>query len=190
VTEHLVDTEIKLGQCNRCQAYVFMAMASGVRSAADPAPVDRNRYIAALTQGLRLFRLIERAGRPYKLQTRRPADLEPSFDPAGAQTGSQRLLAEHGCGGHQRNMITFTEVEQRPPSAHAKPGSSRVGGSLPEAAPGAETNPFVAASHVNPHPSEPYPKCGICSRYIRKGESHWGIQHGVVWVYAEHEDCP
>jgi hypothetical protein len=114
--DHLVDTEIKLGQCNRCQAYVFMAMASGVRSAADPAPVDRGGYIAALTEGRRLFRLVERAGRPYKLQTRRPADLEPSFDPGGAQTGSQHLLAEHGCGGHQRNMITFTELAQPEPT--------------------------------------------------------------------------
>jgi hypothetical protein len=116
MAEHLVDTEIKLGQCNRCDAYVFMAMASGVRSAADPAPVDRNGYIAALTEGRRLFRLVERSGRPYKLLTRRPADLEPSFDEKGAQTGAQRLLAEHGgCGGRQRNMITFRELEQAPP---------------------------------------------------------------------------
>jgi hypothetical protein len=35
-----------------------------------------------------------------------------------------------------------------------------------------------------------YPVCGICSRHIKKGESHWGIQHGIHWVYAEHEDCP
>jgi hypothetical protein len=35
-----------------------------------------------------------------------------------------------------------------------------------------------------------YPKCGICQRYIKSGESYWGIQHGVVWKYAEHEDCP
>jgi hypothetical protein len=144
VNEHLVDTKIKLGQCNRCEGYVFMAMSSGVRSAADPAPVSRDGYVAALTDGRRLFRLQTAAGRPQKLLTCRPADLHPSFDPGGAQTGAQSLLAEHGCGGRQRNMITFREIEQGPPSARAKPGSSRTGGRRPEAAPVGGTNPSAA----------------------------------------------
>ena len=112
----LVDTEIKLGQCNRCQAYVFMAMSSGIRSAADPAPVSRDGYVATLAGGMRLFRLVEQAGRPHKLLGVRPADLNPSFDENGAQTGTQRLLAEHGCGARQRNMVTFTELAQPEPT--------------------------------------------------------------------------
>ena len=133
MSQYLVDTEIKLGQCNRCESYVFMAMSSGVRSAADPAPADRDAYIAALTDGRRVFRRSDRAGRPWKLRSDPPRWVDPSFDAGGAQTAPGDVLVEHGCGGHQRNMLTFTEVAPGPPSPPARHGSSG-GGSLLQAA--------------------------------------------------------
>jgi len=110
--DHLIDTKIKLGICNRCSQYVFMAMSSGARAAADPAPATREAYIAALMDGRRVFRLLTAAGRPHKLLSPRVRDLAPEFDAGGAQTGAQGFLVEHGCGGRQRNMLTFEEVEQ------------------------------------------------------------------------------
>lgn len=123
--DHLVDSKIRLGKCNRCENYVFMAMSSGIRSAADPAPATRDAYIAALTDGRRTFHLLTQAGRPHKLLTRRLSTIAPAFTPEGAQRDPEELerarrgalpatLVEHGCGGHQRNMLTFTEVAPAP----------------------------------------------------------------------------
>lgn len=112
--DNLIDTPIKLAQCNRCQAWTYLAMSSGLRSAADVIPPDRGAYIIALTEGRRLFRITDQAGRPHKLLTVRPADLKPSFDQSGTQAGPQRLFAEHGCGSHALDAVTFTEL---PPAA-------------------------------------------------------------------------
>lgn len=181
------DTTIRLGQCNRCQAYVFMAMSSGVRSAADPAPASRDAYIAALTDGRRVFRLSEVAGRPDKLLTRSGRHLTPSFDGNGAQNGSQRFLVEHGCGGHQRNMITFTEVEPGPRSAPATHGVSR-GGSLPDSVrdSGARRSPHAGPATLRRSEAV---RCHICNNLIDQEKPFAGIHHGR-WVWAIHEECP
>ncbi|RSS39055.1 hypothetical protein [Streptomyces sp. WAC08241] len=71
-SDHLVDSPVRLGQCNRCQGYVFLANSSGVKSAAGTAPADRGAYIAAAIDGRRLFDLAEQAGQPQRLLTRRP----------------------------------------------------------------------------------------------------------------------
>lgn len=198
MSDHLVDTPVKLGQCNRCQQYVWLAMASGVRSAADVAPAAREAYVAALVDGRRTFGLITQAGRPWKLSTRRLGDPAPVFGSQGLQEppeGSRAVLVEHGCGGHARNMVSFREVEQGPPPARATHGGSRSGGPHPVAAHESglvveeipRRSPVRPASHL---PSEAYPKCGTCQRYVKSGEMYWGIQHGPVWIYCEHEECP
>lgn len=184
---HLLDTTPKLAQCNRCQGWVYLAEASGIRSAADVAAVDRTAYISALTQGRRLFRLVEAAGKPHRLLSVRPACLDPSFDENGRQTGAQRLLAEHGCGGHAMNAVRFTELAAGPPSAPATRGSHRGGPHQPPA-------PAGKARPSPPAPSASHPRsradCGTCRRPIKPGEPFTGVQHGHLWIWAEHEECP
>ncbi|WP_432112835.1 hypothetical protein [Streptomyces sp. S1] len=193
--DHLVDTPIRLGQCNRCRAYVFLANSSGVKSAADVAPADRGAYIAATLDGRRLFDLVEQAGRPQRLLTRRLGSPAPVYDASGAQTaaeGRRPVLVEHGCGGHAQNMLTFQEVAQGPPRAPAMPGERRGGNRhapVHESGLTVEEIPRSPARPATRRLSEATPKCDVCSRYIRKGEIYWGIQHGARWVYAEHEEC-
>lgn len=193
--DHLVDTKIKLGQCNRCEAFVFLAMSSGIRSAADVTPADRDAYIATLMDGRRSFDLGEVAGRPSKLLSRRLGSPAPPYDPGGSQISAQgrrKVLVEHGCGGRARNMVTFREVEQGPPPARAMPGSSRAGGPLPEAAHGlrVESIPRSPASPASRHRSEVLGRCGICGRKIQKGEPYWSITRGNEWIDGTHEECP
>lgn len=200
MTDHLLDTTPKLAQCGRCQGWVYLAEASGIRSAADVAPADRGAYIAALTSGRRLFRLTEAAGRPHRLLAVRPAGLRPSFDESGRQTGAQRLLAEHGCGGHAMDAVRFTELVQEPPPPACD--AWRANGWSP--APGQcarQANPDLkSCSTCEPPPFEaeapalPTPRlradCGTCTRPIKPGEPFTGVQHGHLWIWAEHEECP
>ncbi|MFF5973706.1 hypothetical protein ACFY7C_19475 [Streptomyces sp. NPDC012769] len=193
---HLVDTPIRLGQCNRCEQYVFLAMSSGVKSAADVAAADRDAYIAAVIAGRRSFDLLEQAGRPHKLLTRRLGSPAPLFDPEGAQAGAEgrrRVLVEHGCGGRAQNMVTFREVEQGPPQAPVTRGAHRGGSHRePVHASGLYVEELPRPSRVgraNRRLSESTPRCDVCSEYIRDGEMYWGIQLGAEWKYAAHEEC-
>jgi hypothetical protein len=115
--DHLVDTPVRLAQCNRCRSYVWLAMASGVRSAADVAPATHTAWIAAIAEGRRTFRLTRAAGKPHKLLCTPLGAQIPTFGVNGAQEPAQgrpEVVVEHGCGGAARNMLTFQEVEQAP----------------------------------------------------------------------------
>lgn len=191
-----IDTDIRLATCHRCGTYVFLAHSSGVGTAADPAPATQDAYIQALVGGRRTFWLMTQAGRPHRLLTRRPQSTAPTFDPGGAQTGTQgrEVLVEHGCGGHTLDMNTFTEVAQSPPPARVTPGR-HTGGPHQPAAPGFHIDwskvgePPSPAKPATPHPSSPYPRCGVCRRNIKHGEIYIGIQHGPIWIWAEHYEA-
>lgn len=196
--DHLVDSPVKLGTCNRCGAYVYLAHSSGIRSAADVAPAGRDAYVAAALDGRRHFDLAEAAGRPVKLLTRTPRSQAPTFTLEGAQEavqGRRPVLVEHGCGGHAQNMIKFTEVEQGPPSARVTPGGSHAGG--PRRPPVHESGLTVEeiprpyrARHASQHLSsrwEKPPKCGTCRKECAPG-TYFGIQRGREWIWAEHDD--
>ena len=89
MNDHLIDTTPKLAECPRCGAYVLLATVSGLRTAVDPAPLDRNAFIGALLDGKRTYDLQRTAGKPSKLVDRFPG--APPF-------GTRETLAEHGCG--------------------------------------------------------------------------------------------
>lgn len=206
MNDHLVDTPIKLATCNRCGAYVFLAHSSGVRSAADAAPAGRDAYIAAVIAGRRLFDLVEAAGRPQKLMTRTVRSQAPAFDAAGAQIAAQgrrKVLAEHSCGAHAMDATKFTEVEQGPPPVPAMPGERRDGHPQPTVHESGLTVEEIprrsvarrAISHrsdirISPRISERPPRCDICNAYIGSDEIYTGAQHGSVWKWAMHEECP
>lgn len=209
MSDHLVDTPIRLAQCNRCEAYVYLAHASGVRAAADVAPAGRDAYIGALVAGRRTFDLVEAAGRPHKLRTRRLDAQPPSYDPNGAQTaaeGRRAVLVEHGCGSHAQNAVRFTEVAQGPLQAPATPGERRGGTrpepvhasgltveEIPRSPAGRASRPrsdVITVAGTRPRIAERPPRCDICNAYIGSDELFWGIQHGNTWYMAEHEDCP
>lgn len=171
----LQNTPIKLATCNRCQAYVFACDADGIRTAADPAPLgDTAAYVQALTRGLRVFDLVEQAGRPHKLLTRTVAAGAPRFgaepvsgahsaSPSAPRTTAPRpILAEHGCGAAGRDTSKAEAVAVGPPSAPATHGDSKAG-RRPGAAPG---QPQGSSQGPNPKGSpagSPFP-AGHASR--------------------------
>lgn len=195
--DHLVDSPVKLGTCNRCRAYVYLAHSSGIRSAADVAPAGRDAYVAAALDGRRHFDLVEAAGRPSKLLTRTRGSQAPSFTLEGAQEavqGRRPVLVEHGCGGHAQNMIKFTEVEERPPSAPAMPGERRGGHRQPPVHESGLTveeipRPYRVAPATRRRSDrwERPPKCGTCRKECKPG-TYSGIQRGREWIWAEHDD--
>lgn len=196
--DFLVDTKIRLGQCNRCDQWVYLAQSGGLRSAADVVPCARDAYIAALTDGRRVFRLATAAGKPHKLLAHRLTGAGPTFDAGGAQSGVQSFLVEHGCGGHARNMITFREVEtEGPPPAPVTPGRHRGGHHQPDAhGMTVEQIPRSAAAPATRRRSDAGTAssgwtgavCGTCRCRIAVGDAMVGVQHGHLWVWAEHEE--
>jgi hypothetical protein len=184
---------------------VFVAQSGGTRAAADVAPATRDAYIAALIDGRRTFWLTTQAGRPHKLISRMLASPAPVFDsqgvqeapraPHGAATATRQTYVEHGgCGSNARNAVAldYTEAEAPKASAHATPGAPWAGRPQPDAhGLRVESIPRSPAAPATRHHSEAaYAKCGICDRYMKPGDIYWGIQHGVTWIYAEHEECP
>ncbi|GGR51809.1 hypothetical protein [Streptomyces roseolus] len=151
MTDHLIDTPIRLATCNRCGAYVYLAHSSGIRAAADVAVAGRDAYINAVLAGRRLFDLAETTGRPQKLLNRSHVSPAPTFDTNGAQEtaqGRRKVLVEHGCGAHAMDATRFTEVEQVPPPAPATPGNPR-GGTPHGTAPVAGATPSRPAGPAN-----------------------------------------
>lgn len=189
MTEALIDTVIQLAQCSRCSQYVFVADSGGMRVAADPAPATRDAYILALTEGRRLFRLSEQAGRPHKLLTRRLADPAPTFTPEGAQIGVQgrleayKVLVEHPCPVNARNAVRMETVEAPKAPAPATPGRP-VAGNPQGTAPVAGAGMLPHAGPVSPHPSDV--SCHECGKVIMENEEFWGFQHEGQWKYAAH----
>ncbi|MFF8831352.1 hypothetical protein [Streptomyces sp. NPDC015131] len=195
-----VDTPIRVAQCVRCQAYVFLCHSSGVRTTADPAPVTRDGYVAALMSGRRVFDLQTQAGRPHKLFVRTRRSTPPAFGPDGRQTGVHRplggalhqqrpVLAEHGCGANAMDAAKVEELPDPPRTAPATPGARR-GGSHQHGAPGSTAaTPSRAGSANHRRSDERLPTCDICKRFIKNGETYAGIHHGS-WIWAVHEECP
>lgn len=131
----MMTTPITLSTCGRCGAYVFACQVDGLKTMADPAPLDQAGYLAALVAGLRVFDLIEAAGRPQKLRTRSGASQPPighgqgSTEPLAYSYGtlSGHILAEHGCGASALDAAKAEVVPVGPPRAPATPGASRGG---------------------------------------------------------------
>lgn len=187
----LVDTKIQIAQCNRCQAWIFLAQSGGLRAAADPAPATRDAYIQALTEGRRTFRLATQAGRPHKLLTRRLKDRAPDFAPEGVQRAVDgfAVLVEHGCGSNARNAVVFTPMEEPKPVSVCETWKAQ-GWEPPKGKCKREGNPMLSSCVTCEKP--PFSQrlaCDGCKKLITPGEEYWGFQHGDEWMYASHVVC-
>lgn len=173
----------RLAQCLRCKAYTLLG-AGVVDVAVDVAPLGRDGYIGAVVRRDVLYSVEKRQNGGQELLAAPPGSLVPSWDESGAQAGTQRLHAEHGCAARHQRPVSATAG---PPSAPATPGGHRGGNHQPDAPEGAP-RPSSRATHVIRPPSKPT-RCGICDKMIVAGQSWWGFEHSTT-VYAEHEECP
>lgn len=150
--QHLIDTEIKLATCNRCERYVFTCQVNGVRTTADPAPVDRDAFARALLDGRSAYWMLSRGGRPWKLRSVSAALM-------GSLDEWPPTLADHNCGTRAMNATPLaSEVAEIPQRARVRPG--RPSGGLhhqnapaePQTGTQRPSRPHPAES-VNPRPS-------------------------------------
>lgn len=160
MVQHLIDTKIKLATCNRCGAYVLAAMVGGVRCAADPQPLSVPECTTALIGGVRLYKLVEQAGRPWRL------------DYASVDTlrGPATHLRAHGCGCAAMDATAFDGGPVDPPQAPARHGRPADGFRLPLVHVGAEEHSDHAntASH---HRSELRAiRCAECRKLIPRDD--------------------
>lgn len=179
----------ELAQCGTCKAFTLLDQGGPYAVAVDITPLDGTTYAAAIIGGVGLHwvETLPRGG--YRRLPRPPGGTGPSFDATGAQSGAQRLHAEHQ---HPARRSRPVKATQGPPPASATSGAPRDGNrpqaARADAAPGPGRPSH--ATPATPRPTDLYPRCGTCQRYIRQGEPFWGIQHGHNWISAEHEECP
>lgn len=181
-TQNLIDTEIKLGVCNRCKAYVFACQVSGLATAADPQPLDVEQYRAALIAGRRTYDVIRQAGRPVRLRLRT----------ASVPTSGCDIVAAHSCGAHGMDATTVTEVPQGPPGARAS-GTGHQGPPCASSTPHTGSSRAAASGATRPasdHRWTPGPlRCDTCRNLIADQEPYFGIECGT-YRWAVHDSCP
>lgn len=186
-----------LAQCRRCQAWTLLDKAGPVPVAVDVTPLDVVGYRDTLLGAVGRWWVEKRQNGATRL---RPAPLGspgPRFAPSGAQvplegvtTGIESAIhAEHGHAARDQRVVKPTDPKG---SAPAMPGAQGAGSRPQTAHVYAARGPATrsAATPATARPFDPYARCGTCRRTIRRGEIYWGIQHGSVWIMAEHERCP
>lgn len=98
-------TALVLGQCQKCQTYVFTSLVAGITTIVDPAPLNNiAEYAKALAAGKSLYRKLS----GERLGASRNTDLTYS--------GSQ-LWATHACAAAGVVRASRVEVAREGPSA-------------------------------------------------------------------------
>lgn len=181
--------EAKLGRCPRCKGYALVAERQGYRVAVDIAPADAAAFGLAVASGVELYWAQNEPGQPARVLGRRSAAENPSWGPNGAQTGSQRLHAEHSCGAPARDIVIVPVTRPQQPSATS--GRSEAG-SRPLAAPAGGTQGLGPLSPVQPatRRRSKAVRCHDCNRLIDQRKPFTGIEYEGNWVWAVHEECP
>lgn len=175
MTQHLIDTPPRLGNCVRCGAYVLTALVCGGWTGVNTAPLSAVELRALLASGERPYRLRTAAGRAQALTVASLGDI---------QAGTP-VLGPHRCGGHPMDARAFREAPTVPlrPPANATGRPDRP--SVSEARRGTNQR---AATPVIPHRSRPV-RCDTCRRLIEPCEPYWGIECGT-YIWAVHDVCP
>jgi hypothetical protein len=184
-------SDAKLARCPRCKAYALVAERQGLRVAVDIAPADALGFGHAVANGIDLYWAENVPGRPAKLLGRRSATQRPSWGQNGAQSGSQRLHAEHSCGAPARDMVILN-VSAPKDQAPATPGAPGAGNLLHDAlaAVARDRDSRSPAPSATPRRSRP-PVCTICDRVIAVGELYYAVECPPgVYAWALHEECP
>lgn len=176
------DTEPKLAQCQKCNAYVFHCEVNGIRVMVDPAPAPD--ALAALTQGKCLYVGFKNgSGQLTRLQPMR--------------TLAEGLYAQHACT--VAGVVRGTPVEvapERPQQAPVTPGGHQVGfrpGPAPVWRSQGRTAKITTGASSGSLPSRAKPvthhlfKCEVCNQPIYGYERNIvAIHHGERIVWAEH----
>lgn len=180
-----------VAQCPRDQTIVLVAEIAGLHVAVDSTPLSLQGFADAFVVGVGLWRLTVGSGGASGRLDRPPAGWKPEWGVNGAQTGAQRLHAEHSCGAHAKDMrpLGLKSAEKGPRRASATSGAL-PGGSRRSAAPAGATgalgrpSPATSATHLRSRPS-----CDICGRIITEPGSFSSIECGR-YTWAVHEECP
>lgn len=185
MTQHLLDTPIKVATCNRCGLYVFACQVNGFKVAVGMAPLDAKGVADALMAGRNVYDQLDVAGKPWKLKARTGGSEWPPY-------GGRKVLASHDCGTRGMNTTGVDVTEVDPPKAPAPYGARGPG---INSAPPNYSQPGTNSSRVqdaSPSPSNPYVNrlCDTCKQMIGRDVNYVGVSYDGRWVWVQHDyDC-
>jgi hypothetical protein len=177
-----------IATCDRCGAWAMTTPDVADRRqtlGVDILPLDRDAYIASLLGGVTTYDVDNDQNGGYSVRTRRIESPAPTFDPAGAQTGAQKVHRLHACPG-----ATYTKAGRAAPGKASAPATrgSASGGNPRATAPVAGSTPSRHATPATHRRSDLPVRCDICDRLIKPGEYYSGIWHNR-WYWAAHTEC-
>lgn len=193
----MLDSAIKLAQCQRCGGYVWAADVSGGRVAVDPLPLgDLGAVMGALAAMRSVYEVRHHGSKPHHLKWL--GGQGTRWEPEG-----RTLVAAHGCGAPARDARPVEVTPEGPQQAPVTPGRHSDGGHHPTArADGSQghTAPRRPVDSSASHPSRagratrprsdvtPMTrtlKCSECGQSIRAGEEFTAIECGQ-YSWAQH----
>jgi hypothetical protein len=183
----------ELAQCPRCGQFALLADRAVITVGVDVAPLTPQGYADAVVRGWGLWWVT--VGQNGAAEALGPAGAapRPSWGENGAQTGAQRLHAEHSCGVAHRDLkpVGLGRPEPAGPRrASATSGSSRAGSRPLAALAGAPTGSSPAAPAIPRRSETPRPvRCHDCRKLIDQTKPFFGIHHDN-WIWAVHDECP
>lgn len=173
MTEHLIDTDIKLGICIRCNAYVFTCLVGGGKVAVNPAELDDAGVRDALIAGRVVYDMLTKSGKPWILRDRTIDSDYPS---------RHKILGAHACGVHVREIDT-TAAAAGKEAARANWATTQRSGAR-----------ATHANNATRHRSDDdtrylYRRCDKCADWIGTDKNIVGLKVGQYWEHVEHADC-
>lgn len=180
MAQHLIDTDIEVAQCPRCQQYAFKAHHSGFAIAADTTLLESMEEVRnALLAGRMVHRVIMRAGRPWRLKTLGPGDVI-----------SQPLVADHACGIRPLSAHKIEAVPVDPQQAPVRLGGPEDGlHPRQQPASASQGPPAASATHHRSERQFLYRACCKCGELMGTSDP-FGIMVGDYWEYVWHDPCP
>jgi hypothetical protein len=188
----MLDTEIKLAQCSRCQSYVWACNSAGVRVAVDPNPIMNGAEVYAfLGYGRSIYEVIYKVSKPHHLRWLGAPGT--SWEPNG-----RILVASHGCGAAATDAVAVEVPLQGPQKAPVQPGRPSDGfphrPALESGSRGRTRRPSRVAYSATPQsPAQRATlrrfKCDTCGGLIGDDEAFVAIEH-YRYTWAVHDfDC-
>lgn len=189
-----ISTQIKVAQCQKCQAYIFNATVAGLDASIDPVPLRETEEVRnALLAGRGLYHVSMLGGKPNK-----------AFHVIGSQVAKSiehgsPLWAQHPCMA--AGTVRATKVEeppQGPQRAPVTPGGPRDGFRRATAPVGGSQGPsskITMEGYWAPSPSRAGSatlrpsRCVICRQLLTgKEPGVTAIEYGgrIIWGYHDH----
>jgi hypothetical protein len=175
VSQHLIDTPVILGQCRKCNAYVFACLVGGYPVVADPKPLDADAVRNALIKGLVVYDQTTQSRKPHVLIHRTIDSPWPS---------RHTVIADHPCGLHA-NEVLVNQVK-----AQARAKTTAGAASAARATHATNATRRHSSGGGQPYSGYLYRRCDKCLQFIGLCTEIVGLKVKQYWEWVQHVQCP